>query len=186
MKKIILASGSPRRRELLKNAGLVFEVRPSDYEEEIQTPDFTYTKIENLAYNKAISVADRLLEPAIVIGADTVVVLNNKILGKPNSKEDAYNMLESLSGVEHSVVTGICVVDKYSDNIKIQSVTTKVEFENLTESMINSYIDKYKPFDKAGAYGIQELPNGYVKNVTGSRENVIGLCTKTVLDMLDK
>ena len=184
MKKIILASGSPRRREILKNAGLEFEIHPSSYEEELDSDEFSYGKIENLAYNKAVQVADEIPFDAIVIGADTVVVLNDKILTKPKDKEDAFHMIKSLSGVEHTVVTGICVIDKYKETTKVQSVTTKVTFENLTDEQINYYIDNYKPFDKAGAYGIQELPDGYVHSVNGSLENVIGLCSKAVLEMI--
>ena len=184
MKRIILASGSPRRRELLKHAGLDFEVHPSSYEEILEDNIFTPEKIENLAYNKALDIAQKYNE-GIIIGADTVVVLDNKILTKPHDRTDAYLMLKSLSGVPHKVVTGICVIDKYSDETKIQTVTTVVEFENLTDEQINFYIDNFKPFDKAGAYGIQEMPKSYVKNVDGSLENVIGLCTKTVIDMIN-
>ncbi len=184
MKKIVLASGSPRRREILKRAGLEFEIHPSNYEEVLDNHDFTPEKIEKLAYNKALDVANELDEKAVIIGADTVVVLNNEILTKPHDREDAFKMLKSLSGVEHHVVTGICVIDKYDDVTKIEAVTTTVEFENLTDEQINYYIDNYKPFDKAGAYGIQELPDGFVKRVDGSLENVIGLCSKTVLAML--
>jgi len=184
MEKIILASGSPRRKELLKRAGLNFEVCPSSYEEELSSPVFTYAKIENLAYNKAYAVADETVDNAVIIGADTVVVLDDIILGKPQSRQDAFNMLKSLSGKKHIVVTGICVINKYNNTTKVQSVTTTVEFENLTDEKINYYLDNFKPFDKAGSYGIQELPEGYVKSVEGSLENVIGLCTKTVLEML--
>lgn len=186
MRKIILASGSPRRRELLKQAGLNFEVQPSDYDEEMKSHDFSYAKIENLAYNKAEDVADKQTEPAIIIGADTVVVLDGIILGKPHSRDEAFHMLKALSGVKHSVVTGHCVINQYNNTTKVQSVTTTVEFETLTDKMINDYIDNYKPFDKAGSYGIQELPEGYVKSVDGSFDNVIGLCTKTVLDMINE
>lgn len=184
MKKIILASGSPRRREILKHAGLEFEIHPSSYEEVLDSNNFTHEKIENLAYNKAKAVADETKEPAVIIGADTVVVLNNKILTKPHDRADAYIMLKSLSGVEHHVVTGICVIDKYTNTTKIKSVTTMVEFEKLTDEQINHYIDNFKPFDKAGAYGIQEMPKGYIKKVEGSLENVIGLCSKAVIEML--
>ena len=174
MKKIILASGSPRRRELLKHAGLDFEVHPSGYEEVIDNDNFTPEKIENLAYNKALDVAKEYDE-GIIIGADTVVVLNNKILTKPRDRADAYMMLKHLSGVPHTVVTGICIIDKYTGKTKIQAVTTTVEFEKLTDDQINFYIDNFKPFDKAGAYGIQEMPKAYIKSVSGSLENVIGL-----------
>jgi septum formation protein len=185
MKKIILASGSPRRREILKNAGLIFEIHPSSYEEVLDNDIFTPEKIENLAFNKAKAVADETNDEAIIIGADTVVVLNNKILTKPEDRKDAFITLKSLSGVEHHVVTGICVINKYNNTTQIKAVTTTVEFEKLTDEQISYYIDNFKPFDKAGSYGIQELPDGYVKKVSGSLENVIGLCSKTVLEMLN-
>lgn len=184
MKRIILASGSPRRRELLKHAGLDFEVHPSNYEETLDDDIFTPEKIENLAYNKALDVAKEYDE-GIIIGADTVVVLDNKILTKPHDRADAYLMLKHLSGVPHTVVTGICVINKYTNTTKINAVTTTVEFENLTDEQINFYIDNFKPFDKAGAYGIQEMPKEYIKRVDGSFENVIGLCTKTVIEMIE-
>lgn len=185
MKKIVLASGSPRRREILKNAGLIFDVHPSGYEEKLDDNVFTVKKIENLAYNKAAYTANELSENVVVIGADTVVVLDGKILTKPSDRDEAYSMLKSLSGVEHYVVTGICVIDKYENKTKTDSVTTKVEFENLSDEQINFYIDNYNPMDKAGAYGIQELPDGFVKNVVGSVENVIGLSSKKVFEMLE-
>ena len=184
MEKIILASGSPRRKKILEDAGLNFEIHPSSYEESLKNLDFTYAKIENLAYNKAITVADEIKEKAIIIGADTVVVLNNKILTKPHDKEDAKKMLRSLSNTEHKVVTGICIINKYTETTKVTSVTTSVRFENLSDKMIDNYIDTYKPYDKAGAYGIQELPSGFIKSVDGSLENVIGLCSKTVINMI--
>lgn len=184
MKRIILASGSPRRRDILRKAGLDFEIHPSSYEEKLSSNQFSYGKIENLAFNKAVSVADELDYNAIIIGADTVVVLNNTILTKPKDEKDAYKMLCSLSGVPHQVVTGICVIDKYKNTIKVKSVTTTVEFEHLTDKQINDYIKIYRPLDKAGAYGIQELPDGFVKRVDGSLENVIGLCSKTTIEMI--
>lgn len=184
MKKIILASGSPRRREILKNAGLEFEIHPSSYDEVMADNIYTPEKIEELAYNKALAVAEEIQEEAVIIGADTVVVLNNIILTKPHDREDAFNMLHRLSDVEHHVVTGICVIDKYDNKTTIRHVTTTVRFEKLTDDMINYYIDNYKPFDKAGAYGIQELPKGWVHSVNGSLENVIGLCSKAVIEML--
>lgn len=185
MKKIILASVSPRRKELLQHAGLEFEIVPSGYEETLDSNIFTPEKIENLAYNKALDVANKSDNNSVIIGADTVVVLNNKILTKPHDRKDAFVMLKSLSGVPHHVVTGICVIDKTTNKTKIRHVTTMVEFENLSDEMINYYIDNFKPFDKAGAYGIQEMPKGYIKNVDGSLENVIGLCTKTTIEMLN-
>jgi len=184
MKRIILASGSPRRKELLKRAGLMFEVHPSGYEETLDSNEFSYEKIENLAFNKAKYVSDEIPDDAVIIGADTVVVLDGRILTKPHDRKDAFVMLKSLSGVKHEVVTGICVIDKYTNETKINHVTTSVQFADLTDEQINYYIDNFKPFDKAGAYGIQEMPSEYIHKVEGSFENVIGLCTKTVLEML--
>jgi len=180
MKKLILASGSPRRKELFKTLNMDFEIIPSSYDEKLDNFIFSYQKIENLAYNKALSVAKNIKDEALIAGADTVVVLNNKILGKPQDKADAFNMLKSLSGKEHFVVTSICVIETPSLRKKINSTTSYVEFENLTNEMINNYIEKFKPFDKAGAYGIQELPHGFVKHVGGSFENIIGLCPKAL------
>ena len=185
MKKIILASNSPRRREILKSAGIDFEIIPSNYDEVLDTDNFSYETIENLAYNKAIDVANRTNNNSIIIGADTVVVLNNKILTKPKDREDAISIIKSLSNIEHKVVTAICIIDKYKEQVNIKTVTTKVHFSNLTEEMITYYVDNYKPYDKAGAYGIQELPPEYIKYVDGSLENVIGLCSKTVLKMIE-
>ena len=186
MKKIILASGSPRRRDILTKAGLEFEIIPSEYEEVLDNHIFTAEKIEKLAFNKANDVAQKIKEPALVIGADTVVVLKDTILTKPEDEADAYNMLKSLSNVEHKVVTGICVTDTTSGKSTITHVTTKVRFEDLTDEMINYYIENFKPLDKAGAYGIQELPDGFVKYVDGSLENVIGLCSKKVMEILSQ
>ena len=180
MKKIILASSSPRRKELVKLLNIDFEIIPSSYQEKIEDSNFDYKKIEDLAYNKALFVAKNIKEEALIIGADTVVVLNNCILGKPKNKDDAFNMLKSLSGNEHFVVTSICVIETPSMRKKITSTTSYVEFENLTDKMITDYIEKFKPFDKAGAYGIQELPHGFVKHVGGSFENIIGLCPKAL------
>lgn len=186
MKRFILASGSPRRKELIKKLGLNIDIIPSKYEEELDNHIFSYEKIENLAYNKALYVANEVNEPAIIIGADTVVVFENTILTKPINKEDAFNTLKLLSNNIHTVVTSIAVIDKYKNSTNIQSVTTKVAFNNLTDEMINNYIETFKPFDKAGSYGIQELPTGFINYIEGSEENVIGLCTKALSEMLEE
>ena len=145
---------------------------------------FSYSKIEKLAYNKALYVANEITEPAIVIGADTVVVFDNTILTKPIDKDDAFNTLKLLSNNTHTVVTAIAVIDKYTNKTNIKSTTTKVAFNNLSDEMIHNYIDTFKPFDKAGSYGIQELPEGFVNYIEGSEENVIGLCTKALEEMI--
>lgn len=187
MGKIVLASNSPRRREILKNIGLEIEVKPSPYKEKHTTTDFSYAYVEDLAYNKARAVADLYKNTdCVVIGADTVVVINGKILGKPKDYDEAYFMLKTLSGVSHNVVTSIAMINSKSGQKIIKSETTTVEFEKLTDSQIRFYIDNFKPFDKAGAYGIQEMPDGYIKSYKGDIETVIGLPSKTVLIMLKK
>ena len=183
-KKIILASSSPRRREILTKMGLEFEIIPSDYEEVFENFEFSYEKIEELAYNKAKAVADKTSEASLILGADTVVVLNQKILGKPKDECDATEMLRSLSGNKHSVVTSICIVDSESSQEKILSTTSFVEFNILSEDLIKGYIKNYKPFDKAGSYGIQELPDGFIAEIEGSLENIIGLCPIAVNKLL--
>lgn len=188
-RKIILASSSPRRREILEKMGLEFEVIPSGYEENLDSFDFTYEKIENLAYFKAYDVAKKLSSVSensqVVLGADTVVVFQNMILGKPKDSKDAFRMLKMLSGQKHFVVTSICVFNSVTFEKMIQSTTSYVEFEELTDFMINEYVETFMPLDKAGSYGIQELPKGFVKAVEGSFENIIGLCPLSVRFLLD-
>ena len=181
MKQIILASASPRRKELLLRAGIDFKVVPSNYEEKLNSLIFSEEKIEDIAKNKALDVAARFPDD-IIVSADTVVVLNNKIFTKPKNNEHAKSMLKELSGKTHFVQTSICVV--FADKIIIKSTKTYVTFNILSDEDINNYIKAYKPFDKAGAYGIQELPENFIKNVDGDIENVIGIPTKVLGLML--
>ena len=185
MGKIILGSSSPRRADILRKLKLDFEIIPSSYVGPHDQTDFSYAYVEDLAYNKALDVAKHIHNPAQVIGADTIVVIDNKILGKPNDREDAFNMLKMLSGKTHFVVTSIAVIETPSLEYKIQSTTTNVTFEELSDEQIYYYIDNFKPFDKAGSYGIQELPEGFVKDFEGSLDNVIGLPSETLLKMLE-
>ena len=192
-RKIILASSSPRRSEILGKMGLEFEILPSDYEEILDNVVFSYEKIEELAYNKAMSALKILsthspftIYHSLILSADTVVVLDNGILGKPQDVADAVNMLLALSGKRHSVVTSICAI-RTSDMEKCMlSTTSYVEFNILSEDLIKNYIEEFKPFDKAGSYGIQELPDGFIKSVEGSFENIIGLCPIAVKEVLKK
>lgn len=185
-RRLILASSSPRRREILEKMGLEFKIIPSDYEEFLDSSEFSYKKIETLAYKKAKVVADDLQEPALIIGADTVVVLNEEILGKPKDEIDAMEMLKQLSGKKHFVVTSICVIDSKTFENKTFSTTSYVEFNTLTDRLIEDYVETYKPMDKAGSYGIQELPDGFVSNIEGSFENIIGLCPLAVERVLNE
>ena len=182
--KIILASSSPRRADILKKHNIEFKIIPSPYVEDHSTTDFSYDFIENLAYNKAKAVVPLVNEQSLIVGADTIVVLDGKILGKPNGYDGAFEMLKSLSGKTHHVVSAIVVMDSDTQNYKKQSTTSEVTFENLTDEQIKYYIDNFKPFDKAGSYGIQEMPKGYIKSYTGDLENIIGISSKTLLEML--
>lgn len=182
--KIILASSSPRRADILKKHNIEFKIIPSPYVEDHSTTDFSYDFIENLAYNKAKAVVPLVKEQSLIVGADTIVVLDGKILGKPNGYDGAFEMLKNLSGKTHHVVTAIVVMDSDTQNYKKQSTTSEVTFENLTDEQIKYYIDNFKPFDKAGSYGIQEMPKGYIKSYTGDLENIIGISSKTLLEML--
>lgn len=200
MVQIILASNSPRRKKIMTELGLDFEVIPSNYDEKLETDIFSYDLTEDLATQKALDVVRRLndqncpLTPSlsnrasengfIVIGADTVVVLHNKILGKPHNKETAYKMLKDLSGATHSVVTSICGINTKTNRAALISTTSYVRFKELTDEMINFYIDNFNPLDKAGSYGIQELPEGYLDKFEGSFENIVGLDSNSVLSVL--
>ena len=184
MCKIILASNSPRRKKIMSDLGLEFEVVPSNYDEKLETDTFSYDLIEDLATQKALDVVKRVDKNAIVIGADTVVVLHNKILGKPHTKEGAYKMLKELSGETHSVVTSVCGINTKTNRAALISTTSYVRFNELTDNMINYYIDTFNPLDKAGSYGIQELPDRYIDKYEGSFENIVGLDPEAVQKVL--
>ena len=170
----------------MKQHNIKFEVIPSPYQEDHTVTAFSYSFVENLAYSKAKAVLPLLMAPSVVIGADTVVVLNGKILGKPKDYAEAFEMLSNLSGRGHKVVTSIAVINTETGEEKICSVTSKVEFEKLSDEQIDFYIKNYKPYDKAGSYGIQEMPKGYIKSYEGSLENIIGLCSDVLKDVLNK
>ena len=189
-KKVILASSSPRRKKILQEMGIDFEIIPSDYEEVLDNFDFTYEKIEELAYNKAKDVFNKLnsssftLDASIILSADTVVVLEDKILCKPEDRQDAISMLKQLSGKKHSVVTSICIINPAKAEKHVLSTTSYIEFECLSEELILNYIEEFNPLDKAGSYGIQELPEGFVKGIEGSFYNIIGLCPNALNEIL--
>ncbi len=188
MVKLILASNSPRRKKIMSDLGLDFEIIPSNYDEKLETDIFSYDLIEDLATKKALDVVKRTDKNAIVLGADTVVVLHNKILGKPHTKDNAFKMLKELSGQTHSVVTSLCGINTKINRAALISTTSYVRFNELTDEMINYYVDTFNPLDKAGSYGIQELPPNYIDKYEGSFENIVGLdpdAIKKVLLQLD-
>jgi len=187
MYDIILASKSPRRSELLNQIGIKFKVLVSE-KEEIVTSNIPSDVVMELSLQKALDVkemyeASEHDDKYIIIGADTVVAIDDKILGKPKDADDARRMLCMISGKKHSVVTGVTIMTK--EKSKTFSVTSKVSFDVLDEDEINYYVNNYKPMDKAGSYGVQEWI-GYigVNYVEGSYFNVMGLPTQKLYQML--
>ena len=181
---IVLASKSPRRQELMKGIGLEFSVITKDVDESYPSNMSVYDVAPFLSLKKAKAFNDEELpENYMVITADTVVIVDDMILGKPKDEADARGMLGRISGKKHSVVTGVTVCTK--EKVKTFSATSKVSFEVLDEEEIRYYVDTYKPFDKAGSYGIQEWI-GYigVNSVEGSYFNVMGLPTQKLYKLL--
>jgi septum formation protein len=175
--KIILASKSPRRIELLKLLKIDFEVIPSNIDENISEKD-PKLLAEKLSYLKAMSIK----KDGIVLAADTVVTLDKEIFGKPRDYKDAFRMLKSLSGKWHTVITGVTI--KFKDELITFSEKTNVKFKNLSKELIEFYINTAKPFDKAGGYGIQELGSVLVEKIEGDYFNVVGLPISKVWDIL--
>jgi septum formation protein len=172
--RIILASRSPRRQQLLRDLGLKFDVVIKDYTETFPENLCGEEIAKYVAYGKAISFKNKISENEIVITADTIVWCNNKVLGKPMNSEDAVRILKEISGNTHDVITGVCLFSSFKE--KTFSVSTKVTFDTLSEEEMNFYIEKYKPYDKAGAYGIQEwIGIAACSNIEGSYFNVVGL-----------
>ena len=178
MSEIILASASPRRRELMGNMGLDFSVLVSDADESVVDPGVPPGMyVQQLALLKAAAVAKQVIKnkKALVISADTVVVNEGMILGKPKDADDAFAILKSLSGRTHKVYTGFCVL-RVSDAYTVcENVCTKVTFKELSDSKIRRYIASNEVFDKAGAYGIQGLGAMLVDKIDGDYFNVVGL-----------
>lgn len=186
MKKYILASTSPRRRELLKSAGISFEIMPPHYDENIINKIFSYQLVENIAENKALSVQRYINFPAIIISADTVVINNDIVLGKPKDFDDALRMLTALNNKTHKVVTSVCIIDTDTDKKLIKCETSEVTFNNIPIDDLKKYIYDFKPYDKAGSYGIQELPDNFVKEINGDYENIVGLPVKLLINMIQE
>ena len=170
---LILASNSPRRESLLKQIGLEFQVIPSDIHEDFSINLSPRDFAEHFAKLKAECVSNQFPDQ-LVIGADTIVVLNNKILGKPSNKEEGTKMLSLLSGQTHTVITGVCLELKNQKICKIFSEETRVTFQHLSDNEIKNYIETYDPLDKAGSYGIQDWFSVCVKKVNGCFYNVVG------------
>lgn len=177
MMKIILASASPRRQELLRLIEPDFRVAPSDFEESTVIPWPPDEHVLHSSFGKANDVAARI-DDGVVIGADTIVVIDDSILGKPKDVDDARRMLRLLSGRSHYVFTGLCVVERAcgrTGRILNDFVRTEVRFGTLTDAVIDAYVATGEPMDKAGAYGIQERGSLLVEGIVGDYFNVVGL-----------
>ena len=189
MEKIVLASASPRRRELLEQIGIKFDIvvsnEPEDEIDKSLSPE-NYTS--EIALMKACNVANKLTgtkrKDSLIIAADTVVYSDGKILGKPKDSDDAFRILKSLSGKAHEVYTGICVMRLTDGYATSKSIKTTVKFKELTDKTIKAYIKTGEPADKAGAYGIQGRGAVLVEEICGDYFNVVGLPLSALYDVL--
>ena len=178
---LVLASGSPRRRELLENAGLRFSVRPADVDESLKPGELAEPYVRRLAEAKARAV---WREGELTLGADTIVVVSGEILGKPANESEAHKMLAELSGRAHDVLTGYCVFNGERAATGVE--TTKVFFRPLSAREIAAYASSGEPLDKAGAYGIQGLASKFVERIEGCYFNVVGLPVARTTSLLDQ
>ncbi len=180
---IILASKSPRRSELLEKSGFEFQIRTLEVEENYPESMNVYDVPEFLARKKAIESKSLIQDHQILIAADTVVIFEEKIFGKPSSKDHAYNMLSALSAKKHTVVTGVCILS--NEKQLSFSDTSYVYLSHLSEQEIQYYVDTYKPFDKAGSYAIQEwIGLCKIEKIEGSYSNIMGLPMQKVYSAL--
>jgi len=185
--QLVLASGSPRRRELLERVGLRFAVVPSAVPEEELPGETPEQHVIRLSEAKAREVARRENQPGrYFIGSDTIVVRDGVLLGKPGNAEEAATMLRSLSGRRHRVLSGFAVFDRHTATCHSAAVSTKVYFKQLNETEIAGYIATGEPFDKAGAYAIQGIGTFMVRAIEGSYSNVVGLPLSELLDLLEQ
>ncbi len=184
MKKIILASGSPRRKELLEELHLEFRVAPKFGCDESYDPQLPPEKVpQYLSQKKSRAYGGVIAEDEVLLTADTIVIIDNKILEKPVDAANAIEMLESLSGRTHKVVTAMTL--RNNSTMESLSVETLVSFRELSHSEIVWYVDNFKPYDKAGAYGAQEyMGTAAISKLEGSYHNVVGLPTAQLLEML--
>lgn len=183
-RKLILASSSPRRNDLLKQIGLRFEVVPSKVDERIKNGEDPIEHVLRLSEEKALDVADNQ-RGSWIIGADTIVLLDGEILGKPIGEEDARQMLLKLSGNEHRVITGFCIFDTDTRQSIREHVETTVAIKELAEEEIQGYVKTGEPLDKAGGYAIQGVGSFMVKEIRGSYTNVVGLPLCELVEALE-
>jgi len=175
MKKIILASSSPRREELLNRYNLNQVIFEPKIDEQYVYGEKPEQIAMSLAFEKAYWVSEHFSNEEIIIAADTIVVLDDIILGKPKDKNDAFRILSLLNGKDHNVITGISIIEANSNKKIVDYELTKVRFRHLSEKQINRYIETQEPMDKAGAYGIQGCGQILVEKIDGCYSNVVGL-----------
>lgn len=179
--ELILASNSPRRKELLSKYNIKYKVVVSQVDEQLDSTLSVVENVEMLAYQKAYAVSTQYPD-AKVLAADTIVVIDNVILGKPVDFEDAFKMLKTLSGKTHEVITAVAIL--FKGEKKINHCISKVTFKQLSDSEIIEYINTNEPMDKAGSYAIQGIGAKLISNYEGELDNIIGLPMKLVIDML--
>jgi septum formation protein len=180
---IVLASASPRRQELLRNAGIRFIVQSADIDESPLAGESARDCAERLAQEKALAIA-RTRPREFVLGADTVVVVDNQILGKPRDRNDATRMLRLLSGRLHMVITGVCLVAPGYSNLRTAADLTRVMMSEISDEEIRDYIATGEPMDKAGAYAIQGIASRWIPRIEGDYSNVVGLPVALVYSIL--
>lgn len=181
--EIILASKSPRRREILENTKVRFSIEESQIDEVIKLNELPKETVMRLAYEKALDVANRNRN-SLVIGADTIVVINDTILGKPKDDIEAFNMLKLLSGKTHYVITGFALINLSLDKKIVDCQVSQVTFKELSEQCIKDYLQTKESLDKAGAYGIQGYGGLLVENIQGDYFNIVGLPISKISDCL--
>ncbi len=185
MKKIVLASASPRRKEILALSGLLFRVEPSDYEEILDNAIKPHNLAKRLSLKKARAVAGKYRD-ALIIAADTFIVFRGKLLGKPHTSKEARNMLAMLNGKSHSVITGYTILDTGTGKKITRSIETKVWFKKMSSQELDAYVATREPIGKAGAYAIQGRAAMIVKKIEGDYLNVVGLPLFNLADSLKK
>jgi septum formation protein len=183
MRRIVLASASPRRKELLGQLGLRFAVEPTGYDESVAAPGGPHEIARALSLGKARAAAEKH-GGALIIAADTLVVLGDRIIGQPHTAAQAREMLRALNGRTHAVVTGFTVLDAGTGRTSTGSVETRVRMKKVTLKTIDSYVRTKEPLDKAGGYAIQGLASRFVEQVDGSYSNVVGLPVALVYRLL--
>lgn len=183
MKNIILASASPRRKALLERKGIEFDTCPCPIPEKKIEGELPKEMCMRLAGEKAVYASNKF-PSSFVIGADTIVCLDNEVFGKPKDRENAHKMLSDLSGKMHDVITGVCIIIPGKGRINFTE-TTHVYFKNLSSAEIEDYINTKEPYDKAGAYAIQGEANKFIERIEGDYDNVVGLPVERVASYLE-